>query len=276
MTNFAILSLFLLIAPLLANFHGSETQVLNQPVSINERIGFDQKMGETIPTSLPFRDENEKLFFLKDYVEKGPVVLALVYYGCPNLCTLSLNGLFKSLGQVRARLGKDYSVVVVSIDPNEKPELARKKKINLLKAYGHSDDVAAIHFLTGTESSIQKLTASVGFRYVYDAQHKQFAHPAGIVVLTQKGKISRYLFGVEYASQDLRLAITEASHSILSSPVESFLLYCYHYDPVLGSYTFAIQRLLSISAILMIAGLFSFIWFMIRAERKRLVKVRNA
>jgi protein SCO1/2 len=180
-----------------------------------------------------------------------------------------LNGLFKALGKIPARLGKEYSVVAVSIDPSEKPGLAKEKKRNLLHAFGHSSETNGVHFLTGAQAAIDTLATAVGFRYVPDLEHKQFAHPAGVVVLTQEGKISRYLFGVEFPDPGLRLAIAEASQSKIGSPIESFLLYCYHYDPANGRYTLAVERVLSAAAFATGSGLFLGIFLMVRSEKRQ-------
>lgn len=245
--------------------------------AILQQIGIDQKLGAQVPLDLPFRDEEGRAVKLGDYFGKKPVVLCLVYYECPMLCTMVLNGLMRSMKQVQFNLGEEYDVVTVSFDPKETPDLARMKKNSYLSQYGRKGSEKGWHFLTGDLESIQKLTAAVGFRYKYDATSQQYAHASGIIVATPTGTLARYLLGVEYTQRDLQLAIMEASTEKVGSTTDQILLYCYHYDPVTGKYGVAVMRLVRIASVLTVLGIGSFVTLMIRRERRqRLVTESSA
>jgi protein SCO1/2 len=231
-----------------------------------QEVGFDQHLGETIPLDLAFRDETAASVKLSDYFGKKPVVLSLVYYKCPMLCTISLNGLAGALEVLSFVPGQEFEVVTVSFDPAETPELAAAKKKAYLARYRRPGAHAGWHFLTGPKESVDALTRAVGFRYVWDEATKQFAHPAGLLVLTPEGRISRYLFGVEYAPKDLRLALVDAAGGRIGNVADQLLLYCYRYDPQTGSYSASILNLVRLAGALTVLGLAG---FMLMANRKR-------
>ena len=232
-------------------------------------IGFDQKLDQSIPLDLPFRDEHDRPVRLGELFGSKPVVLALVYYDCPMLCTQVLNGLAASLGVLVQNAGREFDVVTVSFDPREKPALAAAKKAVYLRRYQRPTAEQGWHFLTGDQPSIDRLTKAVGFRYVWDESLKQFAHPTGVVVLTPEGRIARYLFGIEYGPRDLRFAIMDASAGKIGTPVDQVLLYCYHYDPEAGRYGFAVMRALRIAGVATVLCLGTFIFLMVRRDRRR-------
>jgi len=213
-----------------------------------QEIGFDQKLGDAVPLDLAFRDETGRDVRLRDYFGSKPVVLSLVYYKCPMLCTLTLNGLAGALEVLSFVPGKEFNVVTVSFDPQEGPVLAAAKKKSYLSRYHRSEAERGWHFLTGGREATQALTQAVGFRYVWDEATRQWAHPAGVVVLTPDGRISKYLFGVEYSPKDLRLALVDASGGRIGNPIDSVLLYCYRYDPKTGSYSASILNLVRLGA----------------------------
>ena len=202
-----------------------------------QEIGFDQRLGEALPLDAPFTDEQGRAVKLGDYFGKRPVVLSFVYYECPMLCTIGLNGLSAALQVLSFVPGQEFEVVTVSFDPKETPALAAAKKNAYLARYQRPGAEAGWHFLTGSEASIAALTRAVGFRYVWDESTKQFAHPAGLVVATPEGRISHYLFGVEYAPKDLRFALVEAASGRIGNAADQLLLYCYQYDPQAGRYS---------------------------------------
>lgn len=212
-----------------------------------------QKLGDTVPMSLPFVDEQGKDVTLGQYFGPRPVVLALVYYECPMLCTQVLNGVFSSMEALPFTANKDFDLLVVSFDPADTPELAAKKKAAYFERYRRPGSEGGIHFLTGRQDSITKLTDAVGFKYVYDESIKQFAHPAAITILSDAGKVSRYLYGIEFAPRDLRLALVDAGQGKVGTPVDQALLYCYHYDPATGTYGFAIMTAVRLGGILTLA-----------------------
>jgi protein SCO1/2 len=236
--------------------------------SILRDIGFDQRLGETVPLDLDFRDETGRPVRLGDYFGKRPVVLTLNYYGCPMLCTVSLNGLASALSVLTYSAGREFEVVTVSFDPRETPDLAARKKKSYLERYKRPGAAEGWHFLTGGQASIDALTNAVGFRYVWDPDTKQFAHPAGVVVLTPGGKISRYLFGIEYAPKDLRFAVIESSEGRIGNAVDQIVLACYNYDPTTGRYGAAIMRIVRVSGVLTFLALGSFVVLSLRRERR--------
>lgn len=235
-------------------------------------VGFVQRLGDPIPLDLQFRDEENREVTLRRYFGKKPVVLALVYYQCPLLCTVVLNGLESSLRALELTVGQEFEVVTVSFDARERAPLAAAKKATILRSYARSGAGEGWHFLTGDQPSIDALTRAVGFRYVYDAKHDQFAHPAGIVVATPDGRIARYFYGADYPPRDLRLGLVEASEGKIGSPVDQFLLLCFHYDPQTGKYTAAIwktMRLAGVGTVLVMAIAISLA--LVRERRRRSV-----
>jgi protein SCO1 len=235
-------------------------------------VGFDQRLNEQVPLDLAFVDESGRPIRLGDYFKGKPVVLICAYYKCPMLCTLVLNGTARGLSKVPFDIGADYQVVTVSIDPRETPDLAAAKKKSYLTRYDRPGAEEGWHFLTGKQDAIDKLTQAVGFRYVYDPKEDMFNHAAGITVLTPTGKISRYLFGVDFSPRDLRLALVEASANKIGSPADQVLLYCFHYDPATGKYALAIARFIQTGGVLIIAMVASVAWFATRAHRRRAAK----
>jgi len=231
-----------------------------------QEIGFDQRLGESVPLDLAFTDEAGRSVKLSDYFGKKPVVLSLVYYQCPMLCTISLNGLAGALEVLSFVPGQEFEVVTVSFDPSETPDLAAAKKKAYMARYRRPEAHAGWHFLTGPSASVEALTRAVGFRYVWDAATRQFAHPAGLLVLTPEGKISHYLFGVEYAPKDLRLALVDAAKGRIGNLADQLLLYCYQYDPQTGRYSASILNLVRLAGALTVLGLGAFI---LTATRKR-------
>jgi protein SCO1/2 len=228
----AMTALLLLMSGPMSGSAGAQP---SSPTPMN--IGFDQRLGARVPLNLEFRDEAGRLVRLADYIAKDrPVVLVLAYYGCPMLCTLVLNGLVASLKATRLEAGADFEVVVVSFDPREAPELARRKKAAYMRVHDRPDEERAFHFLTGAEGEIRQLTEAVGFRYAYDPVAGQFAHASGLVVLTPEGVVSRYLYGVDYEPRDVRLALVEAAGGAIGDVTDKLLLLCYDYDPARGRY----------------------------------------
>jgi protein SCO1/2 len=238
-------------------------------IPILRDVGIDQKLDQQVPPDITFTDETGRDVRIGDYFGKRPVVLALVYYECPMLCTLVLNGLVASLETLTFNAGQQFDVVVVSFDPGETPALAAEKRDVFLKRYGRPGAEGNVHFLTGREASITRLTSAVGFRYVYDAAIDQFAHPAAITVLTPSGRVSRYLFGIDYSAKDLRLALVEAADGRIGTVVDQALLFCYHYDPETGKYGLAILNMVRLAGVATFGALGAFILWSLRRERRQ-------
>jgi protein SCO1/2 len=223
-------------------------------------IGFDQRLDEQVPLELRFQDETGADVRLGDLFDQEPVILALGYFQCPNLCSLVRVGLVDALRQIRFDAGEQFQVVLVSIDPTETPALAAQVKGETLDTYARPDSAAGWHFLTGDHETIDALAAAVGFRYAYDPVQVQYAHASGLVLLTPQGKVARYLFGLEYAPRDLRLGLVEAAQNRIGSAVDQILLFCYHYNPATGRYTFAILTALRLVGTAFVLGMGIVIW----------------
>ena len=233
-----------------------------------QEIGFDQRLGEKLPLDVRLRDEDGREVVLGDLFRGRPIVLSLVYYECPMLCTLSLNGLVSALDVLKLEPGRDFDLVTVSFDDRETAEQARKRKKVYLNRYGRPAAGDAWHFLTGSRAELLRLTQAVGFRYVWDDETKQFAHAAGVVVVTPEGVLSRYLYGIEYAPKDLRFALIESASHRIGTPVDAFLLSCYRYDPVHGRYGAYVMGILRIAAVATLGVLGGFVALMLRRERR--------
>lgn len=236
--------------------------ILSPPANVRppglKNVGIEQHLEEQIPPDLAFRDETGKAVRLGDYFGQKPMILNLVYYKCPMLCSEVLSGLESAMRVLKFDVGKDYDVLTVSFDPRDTPELATAKKAEYIKRYGRADAAQGWHFLTGSQESIDALTKAAGFQYEYDPKTGQFAHTTAIMILTPAGKIAQYYFGVEFAPKDLRLGLVQASQGKIGNVVDEVLLYCYHYDPATGKYGAIISRILQLSAaatILVLGGL---------------------
>jgi len=222
-------------------------------IPLLKEVDIEQKLGAKVPLDLPFVDENGKDVTLAQYFGARPVVLALVYYECPMLCTQVLNGVYSSMEALPFTTGKEFDLLVVSFDPGDTPQLAAKKKAAYFARYRRPGSDAGMHFLTGRQESITALTKAIGFKYVYDESIKQFAHPAAVTVLSKDAQISQYLYGIEFAPRDLRLALIDAGDGKVGTAVDQIMLYCYHYDPTTGKYGVAIMAVVRGAGILTVA-----------------------
>lgn len=235
-------------------------------------VGLDQKLNAQIPLTLTFTDENGNAVQLSQYFGSKPVILTLVYYKCPMLCTRILDDLDESLKQVPMNMGQDYNVVTVSIDPTDTSMMADSKHQLYTGMYGRQSGINGWHFLTGKEPQIEALAAAVGFRYKYDPVSKQFAHASGIMIATPQGKLSRYFYGITYRPIDLRLALDQASSGRIGSPVDAILLFCCEYNPATGKYGVIISHVIQLAGgvtLLLLGGL---IFVLFRREHYGTVK----
>ena len=231
------------------------------------RVGIDQHLNQQVPLDLTFTDETGREVRLGEFFGRRPVVLALVYYECPMLCTQVLNGLVGAVGVMNFDVGREFDVVAVSINPKEGPGLASQKKQVYLERYKRPQSAAGWHFLTGKEENIQRLAAAIGFRYAFDEEIQQYAHGAGIEVLTPRGVISKYFYGIEFSARDLRFGIIEASEEHIGSPIDDVLLLCYHYDPTTGKYGVMVIDAVRIGAVATMLALGTFVFVSLRKER---------
>jgi protein SCO1/2 len=232
-------------------------------------VGIDQRLNERVPLDLEFKDEAGKTVELRQYFGRKPVVLSLVYYECPMLCTMVLNGMLRSLRALKLDAGRDFEILTVSFNPKETPALAAAKKQTYLERYGRPAAAEGWHFLTGDEDNILKLTEAVGFRYKYDAERDQYVHASGIMVVTPDGRLARYLYGIEYSARDLRLSLVEASAGRIGSPVDKILLYCFHYDPSTGKYSLLIMNVIRAAGTVTVLAIVAFWFVMFRLDRRK-------
>ncbi len=240
--------------------------------TVLKNVGIEQKLNGQLPLDAQFTDENGNIIKLGDYFGNGkPVILALVYYECPLLCNEVLNGLTGSLKGISFDAGKDFDIVAISFDAreNEKPDLAKNKKAGYLTRYGRADAENGWHFLSGTQSEIDKITNAVGFNYQFDEATNQFAHAGGVMVITPEGKISRYLYGIDYAPKDLKFGLMDSAQNKIGNPAEQLYLYCFHYDPSTGKYGLAILRVLRLFAVATLLGLGGMFFVFWRYNKKK-------
>ncbi len=230
-------------------------------------IGIDQHLDQQIPLDLQFKDEDGNTVQLGKYFKQGrPVILTLVYYQCPMLCSEVLTGLNSAMQVMKFTAGNEYEVVTVSIDPRDTPEVAKAKKASYLKEYNRPGAEDGWHFLTGQPDNITKLAQTVGWKYRWEPKMNQFVHAAGIMLVTPQGKLAQYYYGIEYAPKDLRLGLIEASQDKIGNLVDAVLLYCYHYDPHTGKYGAVVSNMLRIGGAATILLLGGFIVLMVRRE----------
>jgi len=246
-----------------------------RPAPLRE-VAIDQRLDASVPLDLPFRDESGAPVTLARYFGKRPVILSLVYYECPMLCTLVLNGLVRALRTLTFEPGREFEVVTVSFDPRDTAELAAKKKATYLAEYGRAGAAEGWHFLTGDAAAITGLAQAVGFHYAWVPEEKQFAHAAAIMVLTPEGRISRYFFGVEYSPRDLRFGLIDATAGKIGTVVDHLLLYCYRYDPATGRYGAIAMNLVRAGGVLTVVALGAFIVVMRRREIHAVTRPRAA
>jgi protein SCO1/2 len=233
-------------------------------------VGIAQHLNQQLPLNLTFTDDAGKQVQLGDYFGRRPAILAVVYYRCPMLCSEELDGLTSALEMVNFVPGKDFNIVVVSIDPTEGTDLAAAKKREYLKRYGHPETANGWHFLTGTQPNIDALTNAVGFRYVKlkvpGSDLMQFAHASAIQIVTTQGKLAQYYMGVEYSPKDLLLGLDEASSNKIGSPVDNILTYCYHYDPQTNTHSLIVARVVQLGGLLTLILLGGFMTIMLRRD----------
>jgi protein SCO1/2 len=241
------------------------------PTALHD-VRIEQKLDQQLPLDLVFRDESGQDVKLGKYFGQKPVVLALVYYDCPMLCTQILNGMVTSFRVLPFQIGKEFDVVTISFDPRETAALAAMKKkvyIDYLPDKMKAGANSGWHFLTGDQANIERIADAVGFRYRWDEATKQFAHASAIMVATPEGKLSRYFYGVSYSARDLRFGLIESSQNKIGSLTEQLSLYCYMYDPATGKYGAAVMRVLRITGVITLIGIVAMIFFLKPRNRQQ-------
>ena len=239
-------------------------------------VGIDQRLNEQLPLDLEFRDESGRPVKLGKYFHKKPVVISLVYYQCPMLCTQVLNGMVQTFRTLKFTAGTEFEVVTVSIDHRETPEMAADKKDTYVTEYARTGVAGGWHFLVGDSLSIKKLADAVGFKFIYDQPTRQFAHASGIMVATPQGKLARYLYGIEYGAKDLTFSIMEAAQEKIGSPVDKLLLLCYHYDPTTGKYGVVVANLLRGGGALTVLIIAGYMFVNYRRDRRKALAISKA
>ena len=240
----------------------------NQMPGALQDVEFVQRLNEELPLDLRFVDEDGRDVALREYFSRRPVVLAFVYYECPMLCSQVLNGITSALSALDERAGSDFEVVTVSFDPRDTAAAAAAKKKAYVDRYNRDGSEQGFHFLTGSEASVRALADAAGFKYAWDDETQQFAHASGFVVATPSGRLSRYFFGIEYAPRDLKFALIESSAGRVGSLVDQVLLYCYHYDPKTGSYSFVAMKAVQMGGAFTLLALAGFVVVAIRREHR--------
>ena len=264
----AVMIAFRLLSVEPAGAHTGKEPYLKDEAFLKQ-IGFDQKLGAQLPLDATFTDETGRAVRLGDYFGKKPVIMLITYFNCTMLCPLLLDGLVRSLRPVSFDIGKQFTVLTVSINPRETSSIAASRKNLYVQRYGRPGAEAGWHFLTGKPEAIAALTQAVGFRYVYDQQKDEYAHASGVVLFTPEGKAARYLYGIEYSPRDMRLALIEAADGRIGNPVDQILLYCYHYDPLTGKYGVLIMNVLRLAGSATALALGSFMVVMFRRDRRK-------
>jgi protein SCO1/2 len=244
--------------------------------AILSKVGITQNLNARIPADLMFRDETGKSVRIGDFFGRKPIVLSLVYFDCPALCTEVLNGELRTMKAISLDLGKDFEAVTVSFETKDTPALAKAKRDVYIGQYGRPEAAEQWHFLTGEQQSIAALTNVAGFHYAYDSAIRQYAHTAAILVLTPDGRIDRYFYGVQYPARDVRLGLVEASEGKIGTLTDHALLYCYQYDPMTGRYGVVVMNVLRAAGGLTVLILGIFMTVMFLRERKRTVGVSPA
>lgn len=253
---------------LLSGFAGTRAVAQQAPkFDMLRDVRLEQLLDQQVPLDIPFRDENGKDVKLGDYFGSKPVILVMPFYQCKGSCTLELNGMVKAFSTLPFTPGNEFNVVTVSINPKEGPDLAKGKHDEYVGLLRKPDASAGWHFLTGQEDSIKRLAAAVGFHYIYDVKTDQYSHPAGIMIVTPKGKLSRYFLGAKYPEKELRLSLIEASENRIGTLTDQIVLACTNYDPRSGSRSFKIMRILQASGILTAVCMAGFLIIMFRREK---------
>jgi protein SCO1/2 len=242
----------------------------DQLPQVLQRVGVAQHLNQQLPLDAQFVDDTGKTVRLGDYFGKHPAILSLVYYNCPMLCSEEMDGLAGALEMVKLTPGKDFEVVIISIDPTETPAIAATKKAYYVKRYGRPETANGWHFLTGQQAAIDAVSDAVGFGYVRvpgpDGKLDQFAHASAIEVVTTDGHLAQYYLGVEYSPKDVLLGLIEASGNKIGSPVANILTYCYHYDPQTNKHSLRVVRVVQLGGMVTVAGLGGFMFLMFRRD----------
>lgn len=262
------------LAAILANSalaqEATESPTVMEPpqAALLRNVSFKQRLDNQVPLASQLTDEQGKTVTLAECMSGRPTIFVLAYYRCPMLCNQVLNGMARAVQAIDFKPGIDFEIVVVSFDPTDTPEIAADKKHSVVHAFSRDGDPTGWHFLVGDEKTVRNIADSVGFQYEYDPATQQYAHASGIVVLTPGGRVSKYFYGIDYSTRDVRLGLVEASAGRIGTAVDELLLYCFHYDPLTGRYGLAVIRVIRAAGALTVAAIVGYIGFSVRRERK--------
>lgn len=256
--------------PAMTNAMGEKGGQVDTAPTVLNKVGIDQHLNVQLPLNLKFTDDTGQLVPLSTYFGKLPAIFMLVYYRCPMLCSEELKGMTSALKMINFRPGKDFNIVVISIDPSETTAMAAAKKQEYLKMYGHPETAGGWHFMTGTQANIDQITSAAGFKYVKlkvpGTNLTQFAHASSLEIVTPQGKLAQYYLGVEYSPKDMLLGLDEASNNRIGSPVDNILTYCYHYDPANNTHDLIVSRVVQLGGALTLVLLGGFMFVMLRKD----------
>lgn len=235
-----------------------------------KHVGVDEHLGRSLPLDATFKDASGHMVRLGNVLPTSrPSVFLFAYHSCPVLCSMVQSGMTEAIKNVKWTVGREFDVIVLSIDPEDTPERARQKRDGLVERYGRDRGAAGWHFLTGNKAQIDRVAAAAGVEYTYDERQKQYAHPALVMLLTPDGRLGRYLYGLEFNPNDIRIGLLEASEGRSVSTVEKVILYCYHYDPQDGKYVLVATRVMQVGAGLTAIVLAIFLGGLWARERRR-------
>jgi protein SCO1/2 len=252
-----------------ASAHEEDSSLKPPEAALLGNVAFSQHLNEQLPLDAKLTNDRGEQVTLRECIAGKPTIFVFAYYRCTMLCNQVLNGVARAMQAINLRSGEDYSVVVVSIDPTDTVQLAAEKKDDVVHAFRRNSTGEGWHFLIGDQAVVSALAASVGFQYQYDEKSKEYAHASGAIILTPEGRASRYLYGIDFPTRDLRLSLVEASRGKIGTPVDELLLYCFHYDPLTGRYGLAIMRILRAISVATVVALAGYVTISLRRERKQ-------
>jgi protein SCO1/2 len=263
----AVYTLFAVLIACAGSAQKIASQAVDPEIVPSRDLKFEQRLNAPLPMDANFVDQNGDSITLGETFRGKPVVLGLIYYKCPSLCNQVLNGMFAALKVINFTVGDQFDVVMVGIDEREKPKTAKAKLNSYLSQY-KSKSENGWYFLTGSKDEIQRVAKAVGYSYKFDIRRNQYAHPAGLVVVTPEGHASKYFLGIEYSARDLKFAVMDASEGKVGSLVEQAVAYCFLWDPHSGKYSLAIMRVIQVAGILTVLGLVTLVFFLTKRSPK--------
>lgn len=249
--------------------HEEDASLKPPEAALLGNVAFSQHLNQRLPLDAKLTNDRGQHVTLRECIAGKPTIFVFAYYRCTMLCNQVLNGVARALQAIDLKPGQDCNVVVVSIDPTDTVQLAAEKKDAVVHAFRRNSTGEGWHFLIGDQAVVSALAETVGFQYQYDEKSKEYAHASGAIILTPEGRASRYLYGIDFPTRDLRLSLVEASSGKIGTPVDELLLYCFHYDPLTGRYGLAIMRIIRAVSVATVAAIAGYVTVSLRRERKQ-------